>query len=271
MNNMSLNHLNIIRDIFLGHHTTRSRTSVFHADLPAIQHALALHDIHHHDMPLIDCRHALIHHIITGACFDNPTNTGDVPASFTRPELGTCRAISQGYLSAADVSQAALNVILNADRTQMSTENYCHVAAAMNITASGTRNLRFKLRAAIRQHLLTVTAADSDNRSSASVADFFNSFESHRKSVLVSIAAFHRIQLPNKATSEQIKTKITEHIISGHCAQFASSRSSSVPPDVSLPDCADILDEWHVNAIHPDLQVHILTVLNGSNLTLNPL
>ena len=67
MNNMSLNHLNIIRDIFLGHHTTRSRTSVFHADLPAIQHALALHGIHHHDMPLIDCRHALIHHIITGA------------------------------------------------------------------------------------------------------------------------------------------------------------------------------------------------------------
>ncbi|KAJ6531530.1 hypothetical protein DFH09DRAFT_1370526, partial [Mycena vulgaris] len=40
MNNMSMNSLNIIRDIFIGHHSTRSRISAFHTDLPVIQHAL---------------------------------------------------------------------------------------------------------------------------------------------------------------------------------------------------------------------------------------
>ncbi|KAJ7847498.1 hypothetical protein B0H14DRAFT_2770090, partial [Mycena olivaceomarginata] len=38
---------------------------VFHADLPALQHALALHGILYADMNLSQCRHALIHHIIT--------------------------------------------------------------------------------------------------------------------------------------------------------------------------------------------------------------
>ncbi|KAJ6543192.1 hypothetical protein DFH09DRAFT_1088894 [Mycena vulgaris] len=272
MNNMFKSSLDIIRDIFLGHHITRSRTSVFHSDLPAIQHALQLHRIPHSDMTLIECRRALIHHIITGACYDNPLNTGDVPPSSAHLELGTCRAVSQGYVSAADVSEAALKVILDADHKQMLTENYCHVAAAMNITTSGTRNICFKLRAAIREHLMKISQEESDNRSSASVADFFNSFESYRKPVLVAIAAFHRIELPEKATVEHTRTKITEHIISGHCAQFAGSHSSnSLPPDISLSDCADVCKEWKVNVIHPDLQVHILSAFNGSNLTLNPL
>ncbi|KAJ7789429.1 hypothetical protein B0H14DRAFT_2944590, partial [Mycena olivaceomarginata] len=39
---------------------------LFHADLPALQHALALHGIPYADMNLSQCRHALIHHIITG-------------------------------------------------------------------------------------------------------------------------------------------------------------------------------------------------------------
>ncbi|KAK6966271.1 hypothetical protein R3P38DRAFT_2591288, partial [Favolaschia claudopus] len=59
---------NIIRDVFLGNHSTRSRTSVFHSDLAVIQHSLILHGIPHQDMTLIQCRRALIHHIITGAC-----------------------------------------------------------------------------------------------------------------------------------------------------------------------------------------------------------
>ncbi|KAJ6530469.1 hypothetical protein DFH09DRAFT_1093515 [Mycena vulgaris] len=223
-------------------------------------------------MTLIECRRALIHHIITGACYDNPLNTGDVHPSSARLELRACRAVSQGYASATDVSEAALKVILDANHKQMSTENYCHVAAATNITTSGARNLRFKLRAAIRPHLMKISQEESGNRSSASVADFFNSFESYRKPVLVAIAAFHRIELLEKATVEHTRTEITEHIISGHCVQFAGSHSpNSLPPDVSLPDCADVCKEWTVNGIHPDLQVHTLSALNGSNLTLNPL
>jgi hypothetical protein len=193
----------------------------------------------HHDMSLIQCRQALIHHIIIGTCFENPSNLSDA-ASCSRQELSTCRAISRGYSSAADVSQAALNIILNADREQMPTEHYCHVAAAMNISVSGTRNLRFKLRAAIRKNLFHINLAESVNRCSASVADFFNSFESHRKPVLIAIAAFHRINIPPKANAEDIRTEITKHIISGHCARFSASHASAPDPlrDISLPDCA---------------------------------
>jgi hypothetical protein len=96
--------------------------------------------------------------------------------------------------------EAALNVILGANHNQMSTEHYCHVATAMNITVSGSRNLRFKLRAAIRSSLAMIHSVDSGQRSCVSVADFLNSFEIHRKSVLIAIAAFHRIRRPSKPT-----------------------------------------------------------------------
>ncbi|KAK7029247.1 hypothetical protein R3P38DRAFT_2524753, partial [Favolaschia claudopus] len=68
MNNIPVHPSEIIHDIFLGHHSTRARTSVFHADLTVIQHSLTLHGIPHQDMTLIQCRRALIHHIITGTC-----------------------------------------------------------------------------------------------------------------------------------------------------------------------------------------------------------
>jgi hypothetical protein len=47
----------------------------------------------------------------------------------------------QEATSAADVSEAVLNVILSADHKQMPTNHYCHVASAMNIAVSGSRNL----------------------------------------------------------------------------------------------------------------------------------
>jgi hypothetical protein len=86
----------------------------------------------------------------------------------------------------------------------MSTEHYCHVAAAMNITVSGFCNFQFKLHAVIRSSLAMIHSADSGQRSCVSVADFFNSFESHCKSVLIAIAAFHCIQLPSKPTVDYI-------------------------------------------------------------------
>ncbi|KAJ6605893.1 hypothetical protein B0H10DRAFT_2075484 [Mycena sp. CBHHK59/15] len=62
--------LPILRDIFLGHHATRSRISIFHSDLPTIKTALELHSIPSHNMSLIECRRALLHHILSGACAD---------------------------------------------------------------------------------------------------------------------------------------------------------------------------------------------------------
>jgi hypothetical protein len=187
-----------------------------------------------------------------------------------RPQRTACRCIAQDFHSAVDVSQAVLEIILGADRNQMSTESLLHVAAALNLTVSGSRNLRFKIRALIRNTLNSITS--SVNYSSASVADFFNSFESHRRPVLVSIAALHRIDVPTDATIKVIRTKITEHIISGRCAQFANTELPiSRPKNLLLPDCTDVCHEWQFNGIDPDLQVHILSALYGSKLTIVPL
>jgi hypothetical protein len=88
----------------------------------------------------------------------------------------------------------------------------------------------------------------------------------------VAIAAFHRIKLPEKVNVEEIRMAIAEHIISGHCTQFSDRHaSSSLPPGISLPDCADVCDERRLNSIHPDLQIHILSALNGTKLNSLPL
>ncbi|KAF7371851.1 ATP-dependent DNA helicase [Mycena venus] len=59
--------LNLLRDILLGHHLTRSHIAVFYAGLPTIQRSLDLHAISHVSLTLIQCRR-LLHHIMTGAC-----------------------------------------------------------------------------------------------------------------------------------------------------------------------------------------------------------
>jgi hypothetical protein len=53
----------IIRNILLGHCVTRSCISVFHSDLHTIQRSLDLHAIPHANMTLVQCWHALLHHI----------------------------------------------------------------------------------------------------------------------------------------------------------------------------------------------------------------
>jgi hypothetical protein len=212
-------------------------------------------------MTLIDCRRALLHHIVSGDCANYAVDA----TAYPRPQRTACHCIAQDFHSAADVSQAVLEIVLGADHNQMSTESLLHVAAALNLTISGSRNLHFKIRALLRNILNSIASSETHNHSSASVADFFNSFESHRRPVLVSIAALHRIEVPTNATIEMICTKITEHITSGRCAQFANTDlPTSRPKDLLLPDCADVCREWRFNGIDPDLQVHILSALYGS-------
>ncbi|KAJ7896611.1 hypothetical protein B0H14DRAFT_2557979 [Mycena olivaceomarginata] len=70
---------------------------------------------------------------------------------FPRPDRSACRTLCQDFESAADMSKAVLGIILDADHKQISTESLLHVVAALNISVSGNRNLRFKV------HILTVT------------------------------------------------------------------------------------------------------------------
>jgi hypothetical protein len=43
------------------------------------------------------------------------------------------------------MSMAILNIMLEADHTQISTESLAHIAAALNIHVSGVQNLCFRL------------------------------------------------------------------------------------------------------------------------------
>ncbi|KAJ7258656.1 hypothetical protein C8J57DRAFT_1644624 [Mycena rebaudengoi] len=202
---------NILRDIFTAHHCTHSRISVFYSDLKAIQRALALHTVPHQNMSLVQCRQALIHHLITGACVDHMVDID----STTKLDRSTCCAVAKDFDLAASMSAVILDIVLTADHKKMSTEHLCHVADALNVTTTGQRNHRFKLKAAIRKHLLTVESATVESRSSASVAGLFNSLEAHRRPTLLSIAALHRIPLAEKATVDQIRIEITKHVLSG--------------------------------------------------------
>jgi hypothetical protein len=170
------------------------------------------------------------------------------------------------------MSKAVLNMIMDATDKQLSTESLSHIAAALNITVSGTHNVRFKLRAAIRSHTKTINAAEEGFRSSASMADFFSSFESHQKPVLLSIAALHRIDISERVTVDSLRTQITQHILSGHCSQFSQSHPRiPLPNGLSLPDCANVHNEWQFNSLDGDFQAHILTAIHGSNAPLRSL
>ncbi|KAJ7667331.1 hypothetical protein B0H17DRAFT_1142820 [Mycena rosella] len=71
---------------------------------------------------------------------------------------------------------------------------------------------------------------------------------------------------------DHIRTAITKHILSGLCSQFSHSHPpSSLPPDISVPDCVDVHNEWRINTINPDLQVNILTAIHGSKTSLIPM
>jgi hypothetical protein len=181
------------------------------------------------------------------------------------PDRSACRVLCQDFESAVDLSKAVFNVILDADNKQISTESLLHVAAALNISV-------FKIRLAIRKHAEAVSSADTEFRSSASVTDFFSSFESHRRPILLSIAALHRIQVPERATVNSLRTQITQHLLSGQCSQFSQSHPEiSLSNGLSLPYCADVHNEWPGNKLDPELQVHILTVIYRSNISLNSL
>ncbi|KAJ7435591.1 hypothetical protein B0H11DRAFT_2207563 [Mycena galericulata] len=145
-------------------------------DLPTIRRSLDLYAILHAGLTLIQCRR-LLHHITTGACADHVVDANLSP----RPDRSACRALCQDFESAADMSKAVFSIILDADNKHISTESLLHIA-------------------------------DTDIPSSASIADFFKSFESHH--------------------------------------------------------CADVHNEWLGSKLEADFQLHILTAIYGSKISL---
>ncbi|KAJ7439565.1 hypothetical protein B0H11DRAFT_2205760 [Mycena galericulata] len=131
---------------------------------------------------LIDTSDSSATDITTQGCdkMRNPQTKFDVSLS-PRPDRSACRAICQDFESAADMSKAVLNMFLDATDKQLSIESFSQIGAALNISVAGVHNVCFKLQAAIWKLTKTINEAGAEFCSSASMAEFFNSFESHKQ------------------------------------------------------------------------------------------
>jgi hypothetical protein len=176
---------NIIRDILLGRHT------VFHSDLPSLKRSLELHAIPTSGMSLTQCRRVLLHHIAAGACADHAVDVSVNP----RPDRSACRALCQDFGCTAEMSKAVSNIVLNADYKLMSTESLSH----LNISVPGVRNLRFKLRAALKTYSANIASTTPDI-SSKSMKSVFDIQFCHSTSNTFETALPVRLQLPDDST-----------------------------------------------------------------------
>jgi hypothetical protein len=95
---------NILRDILTARYRTHAGISVLYSDLETIQYAFTLRIAPHHDMNHIQCRQALIHHLMTGACADC---ISDVNSS-SKLNCSTCRAVAQDFDSATSMCAVVL-------------------------------------------------------------------------------------------------------------------------------------------------------------------
>jgi hypothetical protein len=169
------------------------------------------------------------------------------------------------------MSKAVFSIILDAENKEISTESLFHIAAAVNISVSGDRNLRFKVHSVIGKHAEGLSSVGTDVCSSASIADFLKSFESYCRPILLSIAALHCIQVPANTTNDFPRSLITQHLLPRHCSQFSRSYHSISLPDhdgLSLPDCTAVHNEWLGSKLEADLQMHILMAIYGSKISL---
>jgi hypothetical protein len=98
-------------------------------------------------MTSVQCQRFLLHHIATGACVDYAVNS----SLSLRPDRSASCA-PQNLESAVDMSKAVLNIFLEADHKQMSTDNLSRLAAALDVSVSGVCTICFRFRAAIRKH-----------------------------------------------------------------------------------------------------------------------
>ncbi|KAJ7112311.1 hypothetical protein C8R44DRAFT_882685 [Mycena epipterygia] len=73
---------------------------------------------------------------MTSARADHTVNASMTP----RPDRSACRALSQEFTSPAYMSECVVNIILNADHKQISTESLSHVVSALTLHVSGIRN-----------------------------------------------------------------------------------------------------------------------------------
>ncbi|KAF7358072.1 hypothetical protein MVEN_00855000 [Mycena venus] len=108
---------NILRDIFTAHYCTHSLSTG------------------------IDSSSRL------GACFEHKL---DVHPN-SKIDRSTCAVIAEEFESASSITAAVLDIILTAEHKKISAEHLCHVAAALDIIPTGSRNLRFKVRASLRK------------------------------------------------------------------------------------------------------------------------
>ncbi|KAJ7211594.1 hypothetical protein GGX14DRAFT_393914 [Mycena pura] len=130
-------------------------------------------------------------------------------------------------------ANTVLKIILDATDKQISTESLSHIGAALNLSISGKRSLRFKFRSALQEHLKSLVNDDPELDTSSSVADFFDSFENH--------------YVADHTSFEQLRQKITDHLISGSCTRLSGVEvecDDKTENDLNVSGCAAVCDAW---------------------------
>ncbi|KAJ7203306.1 hypothetical protein GGX14DRAFT_398885 [Mycena pura] len=128
---------------------------------------------------------------------------------------------------------------------KFSTESLSHIGAALNLSISGKCSLWFKFRSALQEHLKSLVNDDPELDTSSAVADFFDSFENHCKPTLLAMAALHQIDVAVHTSSEQLRQKITDHLISGACTRISRVEvecDNETGNDLNVPDCAAVAE-----------------------------
>jgi hypothetical protein len=198
-----------LMDIFLSDRCSGAFTSVFSNDIGSLQNALACHDIDSCGLSIEQCRHALLYHLLSGACVNYNMDANQ--RGRRRPDRATCRNFSVGIKSADELACVALNVVLTADANLITTDRLFDVVSALGFDNDDSNNRRRRYQAFLKNKLRKLTLSiekgpQSPSPSSAIPAtwDIFCSFESLPKGSLVALAAAHRLQLPRRVTAEQL-------------------------------------------------------------------
>ncbi|KAJ7192087.1 hypothetical protein GGX14DRAFT_406632 [Mycena pura] len=172
------------------------------------------------------------------------------------------------------MSRTVLKIILDATDKKISTELLSHIGAALNLSISGKRSLRFKFRSALQEHLKSLVNDDPEIDTCSAVADFFDSFENHRKPTLLAMAALHQIDVADHTSSEQLRQKITDHLISGACTRLSGVEvecDDETGNDLNVPDCAAVCDEWQKDSGDLELHLYVLSAIYDSRISRNSL
>ncbi|KAJ7211753.1 hypothetical protein GGX14DRAFT_394071 [Mycena pura] len=194
--------LSILYDNFFAFNKSRSRTSIFDANLRKIHHLMALHGLRNSPENIVECRRILISHLLTGACAEFNIHGPNGPHS-------ACRKVCEDVYYANDITVFLLGKLVSAKSKDLSTDRLELVASCFHIYTADRDSRR-------RQHLqekrrVKLTILEAGPLSATDVSDAFNTLATKTISSLISLCSLHGVDLPPKRTKDSLRDCLFMH------------------------------------------------------------